>query len=94
MTQDNALAPKEDEFTVQLNREDTLNLIKQNIKLQEQNSYLHDKLCALESILARMHDEEYEAVDIAGVRIPPKKPRGFFVKLLDLPMQLLYYFRS
>jgi hypothetical protein len=93
MTQDNALAPKED-FTVQLNREDTLNLIKQNIKLQEQNSYLHDKLCALESLLAQMHDEDYEAVDAAGEPIPPRKPRGFFMKLLDLPMQVFRYFRG
>jgi hypothetical protein len=93
MTQDNALAPKE-EFTIPLTSEDALKLVKCNIELQEQNSYLHEKLCALESLLAQMHDEDYEAVDAAGEPIPPRKPRGFFMKLLDLPMQVFRYFRG
>jgi hypothetical protein len=95
MTQDNALAPEED-VTIQLSREEVHTLAKHNIELQAQNIYLHEKLRALEALLAQIHDEEYAAVDEAGESIAPsfKKPRGFFVKLLDLPMELFYYFRG
>jgi len=93
MTQDNALAPEED-VAIQLSREEVYTLVKHNIELQAQNIYLHEKLMALEALLAQMHDEDYEAVDAAGEPIPPKRPRGFFMKLLDLPMQVFRYFRG
>ena len=89
MTQDSALEPEADLY-VRICETDARKLLERNIHLQEQLEYTQGRLCELEALLESI-EADYECEACSP---PARRQRGFLYKLLDLPMQLFYYFRG